>query len=96
VQTFSANPLIDLKLFRAPAFSATLIVFMLNAFVMFANSFFVAQYFQLVLGLSPLHAGLWTLPLAVSVIIGTTLVPRLETGKSSVTPWTSPRMIACQ
>jgi MFS transporter, DHA2 family, multidrug resistance protein len=71
------HPLIDLKLFRVPAFSATLIVFMLNAFVMFAASFFAAQYFQLVLGLSPLHAGLWTLPAAVSVIIGTTLVPTL-------------------
>ncbi|MEO8610351.1 MAG: MFS transporter [Chloroflexota bacterium] len=79
------HPLIDLKLFRVPAFSATLIVFMLNAFVMFAASFFAAQYFQLVLGLSPLHAGLWTLPSAVSVIIGTTLVPRLVQYASKTT-----------
>ena len=76
-QQHLAHPLIDLKLFRVPAFSTTLVVFMLNAFVMFAASFFAAQYFQLVLGLSPLHAGIWTLPAAVSVIIGTTLSPRL-------------------
>jgi MFS transporter, DHA2 family, multidrug resistance protein len=71
------DPLIDLKLFRVPAFSATLTIFMLNACVMFAASFFTAQYFQLILGLSPLQAGLWTLPSAVGVIIGSMIAPRL-------------------
>src|SRR5262249_15366939 len=38
---------------------------------------FVAQYLQLVLGLSPLEAGLWSLPSAGGVIIGSNLAPRL-------------------
>jgi len=76
-QQHLADPLIDLRLFRAPAFSAALTVYLLNAVVMFASSFFSAQYLQLVLGLSPLQAGLWTLPGAVSIIAGTMLAPAL-------------------
>jgi DHA2 family multidrug resistance protein-like MFS transporter len=49
----------------------------LNAFVMFAASFFTAQYLQLVLGLSPLRAGLWTLPSAFGVIASSQLAPWL-------------------
>src|SRR6266508_2850840 len=76
-QQHLADLLIDLRLFRAPAFSAALTVYLLNAVVMFASSFFSAQYLQLVLGLSPLQAGLWTLPGAVSIIAGTMLAPAL-------------------
>lgn len=72
-QRHLTDPLINLQLFRSQFFSATLIIFILNAFVMFAVSFFTAQYFQHVLGLSPLHAGLWTLPAAFSVIVGSML-----------------------
>jgi DHA2 family multidrug resistance protein-like MFS transporter len=71
------NPLIDIELFRSPQFSATLFVFMLNAFVMFASSYVTAQYLQLIIGLSPLQAGLWSLPSAVSVIAGSMLSPVL-------------------
>jgi DHA2 family multidrug resistance protein-like MFS transporter len=38
---------------------------------------FVAQYLQLVLGLSPLQAGLWSLPSAGGFIIGSNLAPRI-------------------
>jgi DHA2 family multidrug resistance protein-like MFS transporter len=37
---------------------------------------FVAQYLQLVLGLSPLEAGAWSLPSAVGFIVGSTMAPR--------------------
>ena len=57
-----ADPLIDLRLFRAPAFSAALAINTLGFFVAFGAFLFIAQYLQLVLGLSPLEAGLWTLP----------------------------------
>ena len=36
---------------------------------------FIAQYLQLVLGLSPLHAGLWTTPFAGAFIVGSMLTP---------------------
>src|SRR5688572_27278012 len=57
-----AHPLIDVRLFRAPAFSASLAVYTLGILVLFGTFFFIFQYLQLVLGLSPLVAGLWTLP----------------------------------
>ena len=57
-----ADPLIDLRLFRAPAFTAALTTYTLATFVAFGIFIFIGQYLQLVLGLSPLHAGLWTMP----------------------------------
>src|SRR5688572_923997 len=65
-----AYPLIDLQLFRAPAFSAALITNMLSFFVMFGAFYFVAQYLQLVLGLSPWRAGLWTVASSAVFIVG--------------------------
>jgi MFS transporter, DHA2 family, multidrug resistance protein len=74
-QTTLADPLIDLRLFRVPAFSVSLAAYMLATFVAFGVFVFIAQYMQLVLGLSPLHAGLWTTPFAAAFIIGSTLAP---------------------
>lgn len=69
------TPLIDLQLFRVPAFSASLAIYMLASFVAFGVYVFIAQYLQLVRGLSPLEAGLWTLPWAICFIIGSNLTP---------------------
>src|SRR5213079_1881601 len=57
-----ADPLLDLRLFRNTAFSAALTANLLSFFVGFGSLLFIAQYLQLVLGLSPLAAGLWMLP----------------------------------
>ena len=71
-----ADPLIDLHLFRIPTFSVALATNMLAVFVSVGYFLFVAQYLQLVLGLSPLSAGLWSLPSSVGFIIGSNLAPR--------------------
>ena len=70
-----ADPLIDLRLFRSPAFSVSLATYTLGTFVAFGVFLFIAQYMQLVLGLSPLQAGLWMLPFFVGWISGSMLVP---------------------
>ena len=70
-----ADPLIDLSLFRAPAFNAALSANTFGFFVNFGIAVFVAQYLQLVLGLSPLEAGLWTVPYAGGFIVGSLLTP---------------------
>jgi DHA2 family multidrug resistance protein-like MFS transporter len=57
-----ADPLLDVRLFRASAFSASLAANTLGIFVIAGVFLFVAQYLQLVLGFSPLVAGLWSLP----------------------------------
>jgi len=71
-----ADPLIELRLFRIPAFNAALATNMLSIFVAVGYFLFVAQYLQLVLGLSPLQAGLWSLPSAIGFTVGSNLAPR--------------------
>lgn len=72
-----ADPLVDLRLFRAPAFSAALGMNAAAIMVVFGGMFLIAQYLQLVLGLSPLEAGLWTLPSAAGFIVASLLAPAL-------------------
>ena len=72
-----ANPLIDLRLFKVPAFSGSLVTFTLAIFAMFGSFMFIAQYLQLVLGLTPLEAGLWTLPQSVGFVVGSMLAPQI-------------------
>jgi DHA2 family multidrug resistance protein-like MFS transporter len=72
-----ADPLIDLRLFRAPAFSASLVVYMLGTFVAFGIFVFMTQYLLLVLEMTPLEAGLWTVPFALGFIAGSMVAPRL-------------------
>jgi DHA2 family multidrug resistance protein-like MFS transporter len=70
-----ADPLIDLRLFRSPAFSASLTLYMLATLVAFGAYIFIAQYLQLVLGLSPLQAGLATVPSMLGFVAGSNIVP---------------------
>ncbi len=72
-----ADPMIDLRLFRVGSFNASLITNVLGIFIAFGYFLFVAQYLQLVLGLSPLQAGLWSLPSAAGFIVGSTVGPRI-------------------
>jgi DHA2 family multidrug resistance protein-like MFS transporter len=72
-----ADPLIDLRLFADRAFSAALTTNLLSFFVGFGALLFTAQYLQLVLGLSPLQAGLWSLPSSAAFILGSMATPLL-------------------
>jgi DHA2 family multidrug resistance protein-like MFS transporter len=80
-----ADPMIDLALFKAPAFAASLAANGLALFAVFGMDLFIAQYLQLVLGMSPFEAGLWTLPSAAGFIVGSNLAPviaaRVPTGR---------------
>jgi DHA2 family multidrug resistance protein-like MFS transporter len=76
-QRMLADPLIDLSLFRIPAFSAALAVNILGFMTAFATFLFIAQYLQSVLGLSPLEAGLWSVPSALAFIFGSMLAPAI-------------------
>jgi MFS transporter, DHA2 family, multidrug resistance protein len=76
-QTTLADPLLDLRLFRAPAFTASIIINVTGMFFMFGSFIFMAQYFQLVAGLSPLAAGLWSVPSAIAFTAASMLTPAL-------------------
>ena len=72
-----ADPMLDLRLFRIPTFTSALVVNFLTIFVAVGYFLFVAQYLQLVLGLSPLEAGIWSVPSAIGFIVGSNAAPRL-------------------
>jgi MFS transporter, DHA2 family, multidrug resistance protein len=69
------DPFLDLRLFRSRAFSASLAAYGLGILLVFGGFLFLPQYLQLVLGLSPLQAGLWTLPWALAFVVGSNLTP---------------------
>jgi len=72
-----ADPLLDLRLFRSAVFTAALTTNLLSFFVGFGTLLFITQYLQLVLGLSPLAAGLWMLPSSAGFVAGSMLTPVL-------------------
>src|SRR5687768_12737704 len=71
------DPMIDLRLFRIGTFNAALATNFLGIFIAVGYFLFVAQYLQLVLSLSPLEAGLWSLPSAAGFIVGSQVAPRI-------------------
>ncbi|QSB03989.1 MFS transporter [Natronoglycomyces albus] len=63
------HPLIDVRLFTIRTFSASVATNLMIVFSMVAALFFLTQYLQIVLGISPFNAGLVLLPgLALSVV----------------------------
>jgi DHA2 family multidrug resistance protein-like MFS transporter len=71
------DPMVDLAMFRIPAFSAALAINLAGILFMFGSFIFLAQYFQLVAGLSPLQAGLWSLPSAIAFTAASFVTPAL-------------------
>ncbi|MEA2169587.1 MAG: transporter, family, multidrug resistance protein [Solirubrobacteraceae bacterium] len=89
-----ATPLLDLNLFRRRAFTVGLLSQSFTTFVMFGTFFFFNQYLQVTLGLSPLHAALWSLPGLVGMSAGTmAIVPRLAQTYRPVTLMTGGALI---
>ncbi len=70
-----AEPLLDLRLFHRAEFSVSLGAQTFGLYVLAAMQFLTVQYFQLVLGMTPLEAGLWMLPMMVTGIVGTLAAP---------------------
>jgi DHA2 family multidrug resistance protein-like MFS transporter len=71
------DPLIDLRLFHIPAFRSSLVMYGGCILVSYGGFLFMPQYLQLVLGLSPLRGGLWTLPWAIGFVVGSLATPPL-------------------
>ncbi|MGC7100631.1 MFS transporter [Amycolatopsis lurida] len=62
-------PLVDIRLFRLPAFSGAVGASALSIFAFSGVLFFFSQYLQLVRGYSPLLAGLAELPMTLASIV---------------------------
>jgi len=76
-QRHLTEPFIDLSLFYRLSFSAALAINIFGFFVAFGTFLLIAQYFQLVLGLSPFAAGLWSAPSGIAFVAGALLTPRI-------------------
>jgi DHA2 family multidrug resistance protein-like MFS transporter len=72
-----SHPLLDLTLFERPSFTAALGINVFGFFAIFGMFLVVAQYMQLVLGLTPFEAGLWSLPAGLGFVAGSLLTPML-------------------
>ncbi|MFT4221133.1 MAG: MFS transporter [Microbacterium sp.] len=69
-------PLLDMRLFRRGTFGGALLVNLLSVVALVGFLYFVAQQLQLVVGLSPLQAGLVLVPgLATMIVAGLVVVP---------------------
>jgi EmrB/QacA subfamily drug resistance transporter len=79
----SASPMLDVRLFRNPRFSAASASVTVSFFTLFGFIFLMTQYFQFLRGYDPLSTGLRLLPVALSVAVGsvagTQLAVRLGT-----------------
>ncbi|HEX2843501.1 MFS transporter [Hyphomicrobium sp.] len=71
------DPLIDVGLFQRGGFSAALATNIASLFIIFGTFLFIAQYLQLVLGLDPLEAGIWTSPSGLVFALGSMAAPFL-------------------
>lgn len=72
-----ATPLLDLRLFRSPTFTAVLCALVLVGATMAGTGLLGTQFLQSVLDLSPTTAALWFTPMGLAVGLSTMLAPML-------------------
>jgi EmrB/QacA subfamily drug resistance transporter len=73
----TAEPMLDVSLFRVPAFSAASGAVTVAFFALFGFIFLITQYFQFIRGYGTLSTGVRILPVAASIAVGSVLGARL-------------------
>ena len=73
----TAHPMLELRFFRNPRFSAASSTIMLVYFALFGSTFLLTEYFQFVLGYSPLKSGAMTGAVAIGLIVAAPNAPKL-------------------
>jgi EmrB/QacA subfamily drug resistance transporter len=80
------HPMLDVRLFANPRFSASSVAISLAFFALFGMIFFLTQYLQAILGYSALEAGVRTLPVAGGLILGGPLAARIANARGAKIP----------
>jgi EmrB/QacA subfamily drug resistance transporter len=75
-EAHTPRPMLDVRFFRNPRFSAASATITLTYFALFASTFLLTQYFQFVLGYSALESGLMLTPVALGLMLGSPVAPR--------------------
>jgi len=70
------HPMLNLRFFRNRSFAAANATVTLTFFGLSSALFFVTQYFQFVLGYSPLQTGIRLLPMVVTMLVMSPISPR--------------------
>ncbi|WP_370646944.1 MFS transporter [Arthrobacter sp. zg-Y844] len=79
------KPMLDVRLFRNPVFSGSIAANLLSLFAMVGFIFFLSQHLQLVVGQTPIEAGLTMLPgLVLTIITGLAVVPLVKRVRPAV------------
>ena len=76
-QTTTDHPMLDVRFFKNPRFSAANLAITLAFFAMVGSMFMMTQFMQFVLGFTPLQAGLRSVPLALMLMTIAPLSSRL-------------------
>lgn len=71
------DPLLDVRLFKRRPFAGSIIAAIGSMFALSATMFLLAQWMQLVLGYTPLQAGLCMLPLAITGLLSALIAPSI-------------------
>ena len=71
------HPMLDMKFFKNPRFTAANMAITLTFFAMFGSLFLMAQYWQFVHGYTPLEAGIRLIPYALGMMIVAPLSARV-------------------
>ena len=74
---YNPAPMLDVRFFKDARFSAASATITLTFFGFYASTFLLTQYFQFILGYSPLKAGIMIIPTAVGLMVGSPIAPRL-------------------
>jgi MFS transporter, DHA2 family, multidrug resistance protein len=74
-----ASPLIEIRLFRDPTFSTAILIKSVTLFALAGISLFAHQFVQLVLGLRPLTAALWSFTVFPAIMIAVQVTGALAT-----------------
>jgi EmrB/QacA subfamily drug resistance transporter len=67
------HPMLDVHFFQNPRFTAASMAIMFVFFAMFGTTFLLTQYFQFVLGYTPLQTGVRFLPWALTMLVSAPL-----------------------
>jgi DHA2 family multidrug resistance protein-like MFS transporter len=83
-----ASPFVDIGLLRSSLVAGSLLINLASFFMAFGTLLFLAQYLQIILGLGPFEAGLWTL-FSAGFVGGSFLSRGWRTGCSQQAFWES-------
>src|SRR5207249_3455026 len=68
-EVHSSHPMMDVRFFQNPRFTAACAAVTLTFFALFGSLFFLTQYLQFVLGYTPFQAGLRLIPMALVMMV---------------------------